>query len=71
MMSSPRNGNRHQDAYGFEPLPSYLELAMATAAAAAHDGPKQREKGFLFSRFSTVERRLRSALPGLPFMVSR
>ncbi|TCU40301.1 sortase A [Rhizobium azibense] len=65
MVSNPRNGSRHQDAYGFEPLPSYIELAMATAAAAAHDGPQQREKGFLFSRFSTVERMIVLAIAGL------
>ncbi|TDW26888.1 hypothetical protein [Rhizobium gallicum] len=65
MMSSPRDGNRHQDAYGFEPLPSYLELAMATAAATAHDGPKQREKGLLFSRLSAVERMIALGIAGL------
>ncbi|TCU17215.1 hypothetical protein [Rhizobium sullae] len=60
-----RNGNRLQDAGEFEPLPSYLELAMATAAATAHDAPRQREKGFLFSRLSTVERMIALGIAGL------
>ncbi|PKA41180.1 hypothetical protein CWR43_23420 [Rhizobium sullae] len=60
-----RNGNRLQDAGEFEPLPSYLELAMATAAATAHDAPRQREKGFLFSRLSMVERMIALGIAGL------
>lgn len=37
MAAKPRRSGRNEDADMFEPLPTYMELAMA--AASAHDAP--------------------------------
>ncbi|MBP2444743.1 sortase A [Rhizobium leguminosarum] len=48
----------------FEPLPTYLELALA--AATAHDMPKRRQrKGFFLGRLSSTERAIAFAIAGL------
>ncbi len=67
MPSRPRSGSRNEDAGEFEPLPTYLELAMATAAATAYDTPQPREKDSFFSRLSTVERMIALGIAGLAF----
>lgn len=40
----------------FGPLPTYLELAMATAAATAYDLPEAKQGGSILPRFSAVEK---------------
>ncbi|MFK0329897.1 class GN sortase [Rhizobium sp. NPDC090275] len=40
----------------FGPLPTYLELAMATAAATAFDAPDNKQPSALWPRFSVVEK---------------
>ncbi|EJZ19663.1 class GN sortase [Rhizobium sp. Pop5] len=53
-----------EEAVEFEPLPTYLELAMA--AATAHDRPKtRRRKGFFLWRLSPIERMIAFAIAGL------
>lgn len=60
--SRPARGN--EEAAEFEPLPSYLELAMA--AATAHDRPKVRQKkGFFLWRLSSIEKAIAVGIAGL------
>ncbi|MBB4235536.1 sortase A [Rhizobium esperanzae] len=56
--------NESEGAAEFEPLPTYLELALA--AATAHDAPKRRRrKGFFLWRLSSTERAIAFAIAGL------
>ncbi|MDK4731086.1 class GN sortase [Rhizobium sp. CNPSo 3490] len=58
--------SNNQEAVEFEPLPTYLELAMA--AATAHDMPKaRRRKGFFLWRLSPIEKTIAFAIAGLAF----
>ena len=56
MVSRPAKGSWNEEAGEFEPLPSYLELAMAAAAATAYELPKTRKEGFFFTRLSAIEK---------------
>lgn len=61
---APRpKGRWNEEASEFEPLPSYLELAMA--AATAHDVPDPRSRGFFFSRMSAVEKAIALSIVAL------
>ncbi|MBB4291203.1 sortase A [Rhizobium leguminosarum] len=56
--------SQNEGATEFEPLPTYLELALA--AATAHDVPKaRRRKGFFLWRLSSTERAIAFAIAGL------
>lgn len=56
--------NENEEAAEYEPLPTYLELAMA--AATAYGKPKTRaKKGFFLWRLSPVERAIAFAIAGL------
>jgi sortase A len=50
------NGSRYEQADDYAPLPTYLELAMATAAAAAHDAPDAKRIVSRLPRLSAVEK---------------
>jgi sortase A len=65
MVSRPAKGSWNEDAGEFEPLPSYLELAMA--AATAYDVPKAQAEGFFFSRLSAVEKAILVSIAVLAF----
>ncbi len=65
MASRPARGSWNEEAGEFEPLPTYLELALAAAAATAHDMPEARKKGSFFSRLSSVEKLVAFAIVGL------
>ncbi|QKK22959.1 class GN sortase [Rhizobium hidalgonense] len=63
-MVSRLSASRNEEAAEFEPLPTYLELAMA--AATAHDRPKVRQrKGFFLWRLSSIEKAIAVAIAGL------
>jgi sortase A len=63
-MAASRPADRNEGAAEFEPLPTYLELAMA--AATAHDRPKARQKkGFFLWRLSPIEKTIAFAISGL------
>ncbi|MBX4925211.1 class GN sortase [Rhizobium binae] len=63
-MAASRPARGKQEAAEFEPLPSYLELAMA--AATAHDRPKMRQKkGFFLWRLSSIEKAIAIGIAGL------
>ncbi|MBX4973504.1 class GN sortase [Rhizobium lentis] len=63
-MASSLSGNQLEEAAEFEPLPTYLELAMA--AATAHDMPKARgKKGFFLWRLSPIEKGVAFAISAL------
>ncbi|CAN7390941.1 class GN sortase [Rhizobium sp. LjRoot258] len=51
-----RPGVRNQEVDEFGPLPTYLELAMATAAASAYDAAPERENRSLLPSLSIVEK---------------
>ncbi|MBX4866690.1 class GN sortase [Rhizobium bangladeshense] len=58
--------SNNEEAAEFEPLPTYLELAMA--AATAHETPKARQrKGFFLWRLSPIEKTIALAIAGLAF----
>jgi sortase A len=63
MAPRPSKGNWNDEAGEFEPLPSYLELAMA--AATAYDVPDAGRKGFFFSRLSVVEKAIALSIVAL------
>lgn len=56
MATRSAHGGRYQQADDFGPLPTYLELAMATAAATAFDVPKTRQEASRLPRLSAVEK---------------
>ncbi|MDF0696806.1 class GN sortase [Rhizobium sp. MC63] len=63
-MAASRPADRNEGAAEFEPLPTYLELAMA--AATAHDRPKARQKkGFFLWRLSSIEKAIAIGIAGL------
>lgn len=63
-MTSRLSSGQNEEAAEFEPLPTYLELAMA--AAIAHDMPKTRpSKGFFLWRLSAIEKAIAFAVAGL------
>jgi len=63
-MVSRLAASRNEEAAEFEPLPTYLELAMA--AATAHDRPKVRQrKGFFLWRLSPIEKAIAVGIAGL------
>jgi sortase A len=65
-MPRPRlESTRQEEAGDFGPLPSYLELAMANAAATAYDDPQPRNG--LFSRLSIIEKAIALGIAGLAF----
>ncbi|NKL85421.1 class GN sortase, partial [Rhizobium leguminosarum bv. viciae] len=65
-MVSRLSASPNGEAAEFEPLPTYLELAMA--AATAHDMPKPRQrKGFFLWRLSSIEKAIAFAIAGLAF----
>lgn len=65
-MPKPRREiSRQEEVADFGPLPSYLELAMANAAATAYDDPQPRKR--LSSRLSVVEKVIASGIAGLAF----
>lgn len=67
MPPRPRGGSRNEEGDEFEPLPTYLELAMAMAAATAYDMPEPPRKGSFFATLSTVERMIAVGIAGLAF----
>ncbi|MDQ0562585.1 sortase A [Rhizobium mesoamericanum] len=54
--ASSRMGDRDQDLDEFGPLPTYLELSMAMAAATAHDAASVKQGGRILPRLSIVEK---------------
>lgn len=63
-MVSRLSASHDEEAAEFEPLPTYLELAMA--AATAYDRPKARpSKGFFLWRLSSIEKAIAFAIAGL------
>ncbi|ANL35202.1 class GN sortase [Rhizobium phaseoli] len=63
-MAYSRPTGSNEEAAEFEPLPTYLELAMA--AATAHDRPKaRRKKGFFLWRLSSIEKAIAIGIAGL------
>ncbi|ANL47772.1 sortase-like protein [Rhizobium phaseoli] len=63
-MAYSRPAGSNEEAAEFEPLPTYLELAMA--AATAHDRPKaRRKKGFFLWRLSSIEKAIAIGIAGL------
>lgn len=67
MPQRPRGGSRDEEGDEFEPLPTYLELAMAMAAATAYDTPQPLRKGSFFATLSTVEKMIAVGIAGLAF----
>nr|WP_040674561.1 class GN sortase [Rhizobium grahamii] len=63
MMS--RAGLRNQEADEFGPLPTYLELAMATAAATAYDVTSEQKSRALLPRLSMVEKAIAAGIAAL------
>ncbi|KQV64482.1 hypothetical protein [Rhizobium sp. Root1220] len=56
---------RIADSDAFSPLPTYLELAMAAAAATAYDGTNSKERRALLSSLSTVEKLIAASITAL------
>jgi sortase A len=52
--SGPRVRNHEADEFG--PLPTYIELAMATAAATAYDANTAQENRMRLPRLSVIEK---------------
>jgi len=62
---SSRAGVRNHEAEEFGPLPTYLELAMATAAATAYDTTTAQESRTLLPRLSIVEKAIAVSIAAL------
>jgi sortase A len=56
MTTRSGGGTGYKQAHDFGPLPTYLELAMATAAATAHDAPDAKHNASRLPRLSAVEK---------------
>jgi sortase A len=61
-MATRIGGSRYEQADDFGPLPTYLELAMATAAATAYDAPDAKKGSSLLPRLSAVEKAIAVAI---------
>ncbi len=56
---------RHHEANEFGPLPTYIELAMATAAATAYDENTAQQNRLRLPRLSVVEKAIAVSIAAL------
>jgi sortase A len=63
--ASSRTGVRDQDRDEFGPLPTYLELSMAMAAATAHDAANVKQGRRNLPRLSVVEKAIAVCIAAL------